>query len=108
MYHFTKLESISKKGSFALLIIKRRITFVAFFLFISLLSFTIQKANAQAAGDYRSIINGGLPVTVFCCAVPNKWMARERNSKPNGRNRFFITSSFKFEIIIVLLINYRS
>ncbi len=65
MYHFTMLQSISKKGSFALLTFKRRIAYAAFFLFTALLSFTTQRVSAQTAGDYRSIINGGLPATVF-------------------------------------------
>jgi hypothetical protein len=66
MYHFTMFQSISKKGTSALLTFKgKKIAYTAIVLLISLLSFTSQTAKAQTAGDYRSIINGGLPATVF-------------------------------------------
>ena len=59
MYHFTMLHSISKKLSYKLSAIKKsNISFSAFVLLISLLSFTSQKTAAQTVGDYRSIITG--------------------------------------------------
>jgi hypothetical protein len=58
MYHFTMLQGISKRGSFALLTIKRRITYLAFFLLISLLTLTTHSANAQTLGDYRTASAG--------------------------------------------------
>jgi hypothetical protein len=60
------LQSISKKMSSFLLTLKNcRIEFATSIFLISLLSFTSQKIAAQTTGDYRSIINGGLRVTVF-------------------------------------------
>jgi hypothetical protein len=43
---------------------RRRIAFPIFILFTGLLSMATETVTAQTAGDYRSIINGGLPVTV--------------------------------------------
>ena len=53
------LHSISKKLSYTLSAVKKsKISFSAFLLLISLLSFTAQKTAAQTVGDYRSILIG--------------------------------------------------
>ena len=59
MYHFTKLQSISKKGT--LLFFVKKYSSIKYFtigFLLSLLSFTSQKTAAQTVGDYRSIITG--------------------------------------------------